>query len=179
MNDLNDLPNYIPGIPPLYGLKQPSPEYTQGNDLVLEFDLEFEGKPLSDVTNWWLTGYVKKSLKAVNILWQAEYGTYLYKKEGTTNRYCLRIPRVVTALFLPGSYYFAIRGTQKPATGIPRDLQITLHKGMFQIDLDASSPNPKLANFIITSVSVDWLKEEGFVTITTQSTEPTEPENVL
>lgn len=173
---MSDLPNYLPGIPPMYGVKQPSPEFSQGNDVVLEFELWFNGEPLIDIKQWKLEAFVKKSLKANNVLWKAEIDHHLFQKDKRSNVFCLRIPADKTATFLPGNYFFAIVGTQHVGSAAPFDRKVTLHQAMFDLILDAASPFPRLTNAMVTALYLD--PTDRTYTLITETTEPTEPDPV-
>jgi hypothetical protein len=173
---MSDLPNYLPNIPAMYGIKQPAPEYSQGNDVVLEFELYFNGVPIIDLSGWKLEAFVKKSLKAQNILWKAELNYHFYQKDKRTNVFCVRIPADASSFFLPGDYYLSVVGTQRIGTGDLFDRKVTLHNAMFELVLDASSPNPRLSNSGVTAVIFDPLERKYTVTI--EGTEPTEPDPV-
>lgn len=173
---MNQLPNYLPGIPEMYGVKQPAPEFSQGNDVVVEFELYFNGEPIIDLTNWKLEAFVKKSLKANTVLWKAEIDHYLYQKDKRSNVFMLRIPADKTSTFLPGSYFFAVVGTQKVGSSQPFDRKITLHQAMFDLVLDAASPFPRLTTARITALYLDPI--DRTYTLVTETTESTEPDPV-
>ena len=170
---MTDLPNYLPGIPPMYGVKQLAPEASQGEDIIVPVELTLDGEPLLDVTGWILEAFVKKSLKAIGILWKGELGNGIEHK--AENLYYFRIPHSVSALFLPGSYYYAVRGTQKPATGVGFDRMANLAQGMLNVALSASSPNPKLEAETMEVVYYD--PASGRTIVRAQYTELTEPQS--
>ncbi len=171
---MSDLPNYLPGIPPEYGVKQPSIEVAQGTDVIQEFTLYIDDTPLINPSDWILEVFVKKNNVANNILWKGELNSGLFQKHN--NLYYFRIPHDITALFLPGTYYFVVRATQKPGKGLPHDRMLSIYENSFAIDLNPASPNPKLNNFMVQAQVYDPIA--GRYIITTESTEPTEPQIV-
>ena len=173
---MSDLPNYLPTIPEMYGLKQPAPEFSQGNDVVIEFELYFNGEPIIDTKNWKLEVFVKKSLKADNVLWKAELDHHLYQKDKHSNVFFFRIPADKSSLFLPGNYHFAVVGTQKVGTAAPFDRKVTLHHAMFDLALDAGSPFPRLTQTSVIALYLDPI--DRTYTLITESTERTEPDPV-
>lgn len=169
----DELPSFLPGTLPMYYVKQPAPEYTQGCDIVVEVPLTFQGQPLIDITNWKIKTYVKKSLKAENVLWKAGMDKWMTQKPGT-NIFYFRIPHCVSSNFLPGSYYFAVIGHQKIATGEGFDARANLASGMFDINLDAGSPHPKLSTYEVVAFVTNDQDLTWAALINT--TEPTEPD---
>lgn len=171
---MSDLPNYLPGIPPMYGVKQPAPEFSQGNDVVVDFELWFNGEPLIDTAHWKLEVFVKKSLKANTVLWKAENGYHLYQQDKRSNLFFFRIPADITATFLPGNYFFAVVGTQHVGSAVPFDRKATLYNAMFELTLDAASPFPKLSNSAVTALYFD--PTDRTYTTVVEHTENTEPD---
>jgi hypothetical protein len=169
---MSELPNYLPGIPPMYGLKQPSPEFSQGTDVVVEFTVTVDGEPLNDPKDWVLEAFIKKSLKANNILWKCTLGYNLYQKE-KSNTYFFRLPHQISAQFLPGSYVYAVIGTQKVGTGAPFDRRLTFSEGTFDLTLDAGSPYPRLTGSNVKASFFD--AATGKYIYQVESTERTEP----
>ena len=132
MSSMSDLPNYLPGIPPLYGYKQAAPEFAQGCDVVVEFPLEYGGEPLTDLSDWVVTVYIKKSLKAEIVLWRGPVEHKIAKI------YFFKIPATDTIDTVPGTYYYAVKGIK----GVG-EASVTLKEGIFAVVLNASSPTPK------------------------------------
>lgn len=145
----------LDGITPFTGYKQPSPSFNQGEDIGLSFFVNYEGKPLNKL-DWNLRGVIKKSVHAENVLWQAIPEVSLFEKESTPGYYYFVMPGAISGQFLPGIYFFDLLGTQKVGHG-PDHLDRTrvLLSATFNIELSASSPNPKLKNTSVTEVNFD------------------------
>lgn len=164
---MNELVDYLPGLPPQYGLKQPSPSFSQGEDVVLTVPL----KQVITVDQWTsLECLVKKGVYADNTLWRTVAGAGL--TVGSTE-YQMVMPSVVSARFLPGSYHAVLVGKQKVGAGSPIDRIAVLAESMFEIVLSAASPHPKLTGALV--ISAERNLDTGVITITTTGVEQTLP----
>jgi hypothetical protein len=131
---MSDLPYYLPGIPPLYNVKQASLEFAQGSDITIQFPLTYNGDPLTDTTDWTLTTYVKKSNKAANVLWTGSVDSV------TSNIYSFTIQASDNATTVPGTYFWTVKGILAGED----TKTLIMAEGTFAVILDASSPNPKV-----------------------------------
>lgn len=174
MNDPEQLPDYLPNVAPRYGLKQLPQSFAQGEDGLINFELSFDDKPLK-LDEWTLTAMVKKNVHAANVLWQVDFGQHFYYDSGH-KIYTMVLPSVASSLFLPGTYHLTVKGKQKTGTGGKVDRTVTLATLMFEIILDAASPNPKLSAETVTEVAFD--PETGIYRITRSTVEPTVPKYV-
>jgi hypothetical protein len=141
---VKDIPTYLPGVPPQYGIKWPSPQFTQGSDVMLEFPLYVDSSPLDDLKGWKLELWLKKGVQANNVLWRGTLGDGLYHKHG--NIWLFRIPAADTAQLLAGTYFYAVKGT-KLVDKEGFALNTVLGRGSIEISVDASSPNSKLFGY--------------------------------
>lgn len=160
------------GSPMQLGIRQPSPVYPQGHDIVFHFYLNYNGKPI-DLADWTLTGYVKKNVYAQNVLFKSASQNGIYPA-GSPGYYYFLMPGNISGLFLPGLYYMEVVGVQKIGEGeFIKDITVSLMNTNFQIVLAPSSPNPKLASKVTSEVLYD--PSTGQLIITQQSVEPTYP----
>ena len=174
MNDPEYLPDYLPGVAPRYGLKQLPQSFAQGEDGLVNFELSFNDKPLK-LEDWTLKAMVKKNVHAANILWQVDFGQHFYYDAGH-GIYTMVLPSAASSLFLPGTYHLSVKGKQKTGTGGHVDRTVTLATTLFEITLDAASPNPKLSAETVTEVAYD--PETGIYKITRTTVEGTVPKYV-
>ncbi|NBQ67357.1 MAG: hypothetical protein EBU46_00385 [Nitrosomonadaceae bacterium] len=174
MNDPEFLPDYLPNVAPRYGLKQLPQSFAQGEDGLIKVELSFNDGPLK-LDEWSLTALVKKNVHAANILWQVDFGQHFYY-EAEHKRYVVVLPAAASSLFLPGTYHLTVKGKQKTGTGVKVDRTVTLATVLFEITLDAASPNPKLSAETVTEVAFD--PETGIYRITRSTVEPTVPKFV-
>ena len=141
-----NIPVFAPGIPPQYGIKQPSPPFVQGCDVLLYLPIylttpDGDSSPLVDPTGWNMEVIVKKSTQANNQLWTGSLDKGFYHQK--TNIYLLRIPADITATLTPGTYFYAIKGIKLVNTS-GFSITTPLGSGTFEVTVDASSPNSKL-----------------------------------
>jgi len=169
-----ELPSFLPGVP-MYGVKQASPVTSQGCDVIVEMELSYLGEPIIDTTGWHIYTTVKKSLKAQNVLWTADLTTGMYQVKDT-NIFSFRIPASASSTFLPGAYFYTVIGQQKVGVGVDYDVTVDLLTGMFSIDLNAASPNPKLNTIMLTNFVFNPQTQTWAAAITsTENTEPMDP----
>lgn len=154
------------------GVRSESPRFYQGEDLKLAFYLDYNGQPVTE-EKYQLEAIVKKSPAAQNILWKGYQGTGLYNN-GKAGDYYILIPSTITSNFLPGTYYFDVKLSEKVGEGdAVRDLSFVILSSTFTLELSAGSPYPKLAAHRIEERSYD--PSTGITTITITSVEPTLP----
>lgn len=171
--NLEELPEYLPGMPAQYGLKQMNESFGQGESIILDFNLQFKDVPVRP-NDWNLEAIIKKNTYANNILWSAKIGKYMFEKR--PGLYYVVMPADVSALFLPGTYHCSIKGKQKVATGDPFDQTVSLKDFTFQIELKAMSPNPDLHGETTYETFYDY--DTGVYTVRRTSVEPTHPNPV-
>src|SRR5574343_1953473 len=94
----------LDGVPSDIGIKQPSPVFTQGEDVKLFFYLNYNGKPYEPSLGV-LEGFLKKIPQAANVLWTPKLNEGIFKANETPGYYYLLLPAEVSAYFLPGTYY--------------------------------------------------------------------------
>lgn len=164
----------LDGTPPIVlGVRQEAPLFKQGEDIKLFFYLNYNGSYV-DLEKHELQLMLKKLPRAQNVLWSAKLNAGLFKVEGIPGYFYMLLPSEISSYFLPGSYYIDIVLTEKVGTGeAVRDTKQVIRSFMLEIDLGASSPNPKLKGIML--VSADYHHESGIWTIVTHSTEQTEP----
>ena len=139
-----DLPNYLPGIPPMYGVKASTPVFSQGQDVLVEFPIVQPGPGVyqigvsvqantSDIPQIpALQGVGLGQLYFGDSFLSSWNATITVKKDleatnvlwtGTLNNgvyyvknniYLLYIPATVTATFRPGTYYYCLSGHMSP-----------------------------------------------------------------
>lgn len=166
---MSELVDYLPGLPKQYGIKQPAPVALQGEDVVLTFPL----KQVIDTKLWTnFECHVKKNNYASNTLWLVKPGSGLTV---TSGEFRMVMPTAVSSLFLPGTYHVVLVGRQKPGEGSPLDRTTVLGESMFEIQLSAGSPCPKLSGDVTVAIETD--PDTGQVTITRTGVEPTVPLN--
>jgi len=133
----------LEGTPTQEGQYQPSPEYAQGNDIVMQMLLSYEDVPVDD-TQWKLEVFVKRSVSAnlIDVYATLNQGLFSESRRGL---YTFIIPAATTSSLEPGLYFLTVRGTQKIGTGKMKDVAVDLLSSSFNIVLTASSPYPTIA----------------------------------
>ena len=163
----------LDGQPEQTGIYQLSPTFYQGEDVIINFYLQIDGAPVT-LDHWDVSLIVKKSNFANNILWSAFPGNGLIPRVGGKDGYFEMImPAAISSLFLPGSYYMALKTVENPGTGNPKDRTIVPLQAYFNLELSAASPNPKLRATVTTELIYDIYA--GTLTTQTTSVEPTLP----
>lgn len=164
----------LDGTPEQEGVKQLSPAFVQGDDIKLVFGLFYYTSPL-DYKKVKLEGIVKKTPYASNILWTATIGKGLYPVDGKPGYFYILMPSEISGLFLPGTYYFDVRMTEKLGEGDNiRDMTVTMLKSTFTLELASTSPHPELRPIGRSEVTYD--STENVVTVVKTSVEITQPE---
>ncbi len=158
----------LEGNPEQTGIKQPAPQFYQGEDIQLQFYLNYNGAPvISD--KYVVDIIVKKSTAAQNVLWKATLGNGLYElTPKVPGYYYISMPAAISSLFLPGTYYITAR--LKEVVGQnkgPSDLTIFMLNMPFNIELSSASPNPKLAPTSSSETTFDI--EDGYTTTITHT----------
>ena len=165
----------LDGNLPVEGIKQPSPQFYQGEDIRFSFYLSCNDVVVTpDKFN--IEAILKKSPAATNILWKGVYnlGLYSVRADKPDGYYYLLMPAEVSSLFLPGTYHVDIKLTERLGSGsLIKDTVTFIPLGEIQIDLSSASPNPSLRANKITESTYD--PTTGITTITVTRTEPTLP----
>ena len=164
---MSDLFDYLPGLPPQYGLKQLAPSFSQGEDILLE--VVFPGPIRADLYVG-LEVAMKKNQHAQNYLWRVRQDAGM-QVSNTGLR--MQMPAAVSGRFLPGTYHVCLVGTERVGTGSLLSRTLVLHESMMEIRLSAASPNPKLSGS--TTATAERDESTGVVTITFTGTESTVP----
>jgi hypothetical protein len=138
------IPNYLTGYTEMYGVKQKDPTFYQGEDIILNCYL-ISNTGLIPNDGWKLECFVKKSQYAENIIWIGHLNAGIYEIKKEVGLYRIRIPHDISQQLIPGTYLYSVRGSQKPGTGDIYDAVCSLVDGYFNIELNASSPIPKLS----------------------------------
>ncbi len=112
-------------------------DFYQGEDIVMEVFLNYNGDPVS-VEEWEITGVVKKNKYADTQLWEAELDKGIYKTH-TVGFYKVILDAEKSARFVPGTYWLTIFIKQKNSDN-PRDLQFVVLNQAFSINDSAGSP---------------------------------------
>lgn len=155
-------------------IKSPPPSFSQGEDVIFAILLYFEGQPL-DPEKYVIDVIIKKNPYAQNILWHGLIGAGITAKyQNVPGYYQIWMPAAVSSYFLPGCYYMDIRIVEKVGEGpLAKDRTIRLYNTLFDLNLSAMSPNPKLRPIMKVETSYDPATGETTYTLTT--VEPTVP----
>ena len=132
MYNYNTLPDYLPGNPPMYGVKQESPHFDQGVDITFEVRLK-EGYKVVKAADYILHTILKDSLYTNTVIWQGKmnYGISVVEDETV-----ITIPRSITVGIPSGIYYVAVIGTSKENL----NHSVVLWKSTLGIEASAASP---------------------------------------
>ena len=155
----------------MYGMKQPAPIGYQGCDILGNVTLYYDGKPI-DPEAWDLKVVVKRSLKELTPMWCGDMKLGLYTVDATNGLYRFRIPADISKDFPPGAYFYTVIGYQHVGTE-PFAIKANLASGMFDLDLDATSPNPQLPLLTTNNLIID---NSMALLVMTTALERTEPE---
>lgn len=135
---MSELPDYLPGNPPMYGIKQASTSYYQGDCIEIAV-------PITVDPRCTLAAYVKDDLGSAKFLWVGKQGDGV---DVTLGRVTVKIKGSVAQSFPSGIYYLSVVGQW------PSDLSTykVLYDISFSINPAASSPYPLVQpNVIIVS----------------------------
>ena len=121
------------GVISQVGAVQPSPSYSQGEDIAFSVQLNLDDAPL-DLNNYKLVVAVKKSLDGENTMYRQQV-----TQQGPVGYASVLIPAASSALLRPGTYYFSFLATSK-LTG----RKTVVMTGTFNVELSAVSPSPKM-----------------------------------
>lgn len=175
MNRLQDTyytQQVLDGTPPDIGIRQPSPTFSQGEDMKLDFYLSYNGAPV-DVSKHIIELNLKKLPQAKTVLWTAKLGAGLFQSP-TSGAFYMLIPSEISGYVLPGTYYVDIILTERTGTGeAVKDLRVVLKSFNINVKLTPSSPNPKLTANSVEVIGYDM--ESGIWTLQFTSTEQTLP----
>jgi len=128
----------LPDVPEPTGKPIPINFY-QGEDIVINFYLTFNGEPVTE-DKWDIVGTVKKNQYAQNVLWEAKINNGLYKQK-PDGYYQVILPSEASATFLSGTYWLVVMIHEKSGEG-PKDLDLVVLNQPFSINYSAASPNP-------------------------------------
>lgn len=123
-----DLPDYLPGHPEMYGVKQASASYNQGD--CIEIAIPIVADPRCT-----LAAYIKDDLASVPFLWVGKQGEGV---EVNLGRVTVKIKSSIANKFPSGIYYLSVVGQW------PEDINSykSLYNISFSINPVASSPYP-------------------------------------
>jgi hypothetical protein len=163
----------LDGVPSATGIKQLSPSFTQGEDIRICFYLNYKDAPV-DPSKHKISIFVKKSPAANTVLWLGQLWSGVYPVDRTPGFFSMIISNEVSSQIIPGLYYASIMLQEKIGEGDRiKDYYLQLKEFTFNVELSASSPNPKDRPNQVQDVSIDL--ETGIFTITKKSSEPTLP----
>lgn len=164
----------LDGNIPIDGIKQPAPQFYQGEDITLYFVLCLEDKPVTPETHN-VEIIVKKSPVACHILWKGVFGNGVYKAPNKADgTYYLLLPAEISSLLLPGTYYIDAKIGEKIGSGqLAKDVFRIQPVGSINIDISSASPNPRLRNTRTEETAYD--AKTGVTTVTIKLIESTLP----
>jgi hypothetical protein len=130
-----DLPDYLPGNPPMYGVKQASTSFYQGDCIEIAI-------PITVDPRCTLVAYVKDDLASSTFLWVGKQGNGVDVNLG---RVTVKIKSSVAQGFPSGIYYLTVAGQW------PSDINAyqVLYNISFSINAAASSPYPVVQPTIV------------------------------
>jgi hypothetical protein len=143
-----DIPDYLPGNPPMYGTKQEVPTHYQGDSI------EIPVKLLVNPANYVLTAYIKDRIDNETILWT---GNTTEGIEISNSGISVSIKATKARTIPSGIYYLAIVGAT------PKDIgtYTVLFQTTISITPAASSPLPVVKSVGYTglppSIPKDWI----------------------
>jgi hypothetical protein len=139
---MNQLPDYLPSSPAMYGVKQQADQHLQGSSLSFSAAPTVAGEP-ADPEEYTLKLSIKSSLNNERAIWQGylNYGMFIKDKQIE-----VRIPNTVTAHLPGGIYYIAIEGKRRTD---PNDI-VELFRKTLSIEPSAASHYPIAVSEITT-----------------------------
>lgn len=141
LDDVDYINARLDGIPEPPG-QQPPLQYYQGEDIVFEVLLRYQGKVVT-LDNWDIDLIIKKNAFAKCSEWLGSINNGLYVIDHTPGYYKIIIPADVTSNLLAGTYWLNIFIHEKVGMGKgPKDLNIIIVQQPFSLDYAAASPNP-------------------------------------
>lgn len=108
-NNSSDLPNYLPGNPEMYGVRQQADQYFQGVDIIIEASL-VENQSKVDYNDYSLKAVLKADLDSPTVVW---YGYPNYGVFFNNGKVQINIPANITRQLPAGVFYLTIIGKSK------------------------------------------------------------------
>lgn len=147
------LPDYLPGNPPMYGVKQASTQVYYYTDVVIPVD--FSGSGIPEVTNWVLTASVYDSRNHLDPVWTgtiANEGIVLYQ-----DVYYIVIPAADVLQMGEGVWYVDVTGTNSTITApsvtsrVLFSKTISVHRNAANVlsGIPVTTPAPIISNNLV------------------------------
>jgi len=109
MDDNYNLPVYLPGTPPMYGLQQQAKQYFQGTDIVIYAQLTDNCAPV-DYNAYFLKAILKDTPDSPIVTWVGYNNSGILFVNGVCQ---LNIPAASTTQLQAGTYYISLIGRAK------------------------------------------------------------------
>lgn len=119
--------------------KQEPIQFYQGEDIVMEFYLQYEGENVLSA-DWNIEATVKSTPYTHDIVWTGVVNNGLYTDNNTPGFYKVIIPSHVMNEARSGTYWLDVMIREISGEGI-KDLNILVLRQPFGFDYSASSPN--------------------------------------
>lgn len=133
----------LPGLP-IYERRDPNPDiFYQGEDMVFDLQLYFEGSPVL-VDDYELIAIVKINPRSFNPVWTGVLDGGIYRMLDKPGHYELWIPAEQTAKLLAGSYFLDIQIKERVGAGEGKyDRKYVLLQHIFNIEYSNFSETPE------------------------------------
>ena len=140
----NDLPDYLPGNPEMYGVQQQADQYFQGTSIIIPAVLTDNGLTVN-YSDYFIKVILKADLSSSTIVWYGYENYGLFYNNGIAT---INIPANITSQLPFGVYYISIVGKLKTD---PNRISI-LFNNTISINPSAASPID-LINYDLTAIS--------------------------
>ena len=141
-NDLSFLPNYLPAVPPMYGVRQETPASPQGLDLYIPLDFSDSG--ITDFSPYLLEAIIKEDELSDGVVWLGHItdGGIVSKTVSSVTTYYAYISLAEAATIRAGLYYLAVTAeVNGDNAAIPISNKILLYKTLVNLRNTAASIN--------------------------------------
>ena len=106
---MKEIPQYLYGVPPMYGVKQQSVEFPQGFSVVLPID--FDSCGFHDFENYKLSAFIKDDITCPTVVWYGDEDNQGIIKKN--DKYYIKIKLAESEQLQPGTYYLAVNAQRK------------------------------------------------------------------
>ena|ERR1017187_1950524 len=106
---MNELPDYLPGQEPMYGVKLEADQYYQGSHITITASLTENGIPVN-VDDYAVKAVVKSDLSSNKLVWQGFMNCGIFVEN---NELQIKIPRSTLDTMPSGTYFVAVVGKLK------------------------------------------------------------------
>ena len=130
------LPDYLPGNPPMYGVKQQTAGIAQGSDAYLPID--YSNSPVADLEGYDIRAMIKQTLDTNDVVWFGDFTNGLVTVDDVDYLH-LNVDFMMT---LPAGYYYVtVYATRDDASSPSQPAHFVIQEFPISIRDTAASNN--------------------------------------